>query len=208
MSNIEGLNLADIGNRLLELKSYILSFGGGSLIAWIIAQLKMKAEIEKLKLESITKMMDINEKVSAKREIFSQNSETLSFLLNDCITSLTKRDETLAKKTRDEVVNYFYHNYFVSFINYFEIKSIALKNDSKESRYTILDEIVPFLHNCDKFKEVTNMTIFVERLGLTPLKISKESIRFLIRFSGKNTKFYNFLIRYKFKKAVDNICES
>lgn len=200
----ENVNLKEIIENYGNFKNIVL-VGVSSLITWFFTTKKMKAEIEKVRMESTEKRIAIIKSVSESRDNFSQSSETLGILINDTIESMKERNVEKLRTNRLEMNNFFYNDFMCKFNFYFELKEASLIYSSKDSKYFIEDDILPFLNCIINFKNTTNFDFVLSILSTSPIEISEESIKYLKRFMQKNTKIYNFKLRNKFNDSFKAI---
>lgn len=207
MSSLDSLSVADVQNLVtsaLGMKELFFAFLGG-LITWFYKTRKMKIEIKKIHSEEVLNSIKIAEKIFERRDVLNRNSETLGFLIRNCITDITNQDELKASESRDEIMNYFYCTYLPSVMKYVELKDVVLKADRKECLITIKYELFPFLKNCNNFLRVTNNEYLLSKLNVTPNVISKSSIITVLLFVKKYTPFYYISYHHKLKKLNKNL---
>jgi hypothetical protein len=181
-----------------------VSFLLGGVLGWILKNLRIKAEIEKLKLESTSKKMDFLDKIQEKRKQFNSDKENLCLIFDECVEAMASKDTLKAIGCRKTMNHFFFHSYWNSFFEYFETK-ITVKNNIKDKMLIIEDEVLPFLETCQKFLEVTNSNIFVMHLEQNKLAIQYQSIKYLYKFCLYNIKFFNLKLRKKVKTLKNEI---
>ena len=203
-----GVETTDIYNQAIPYIKYIWFSGGaaiGSIIGWLLKHLKMKKEIEKLTLENVFKKMEIIEKIQSKKDIFTQNGETLSLMIDECILGLQSRNIENLKKLRDDINHFYFYSYIEAFTKYFETFSVGYSYEKKERKHFINEALIPFLKVTDSFLQVVNLEVMLNYANFSKITISKETIQFIYRFSFQNLSFWDVTTKRVVKKYFNKI---
>jgi len=186
----------------------------GSIIGWWLKHFRVKVEIKKLKseidqlnLENVVKIMEITDKVIIKRNDFNDKGKELERLLQDCFDSITERNLDKFKLSREATNRFYFHTYYSSFTDYFDIFSSAKTNDSTERKHFVEEKVVPFLRTTNNFLEVVNLESLINRANLTKIRITKETMQYLKRFSIQNLDKKDKTIKNEVNYYFDKICK-
>ncbi len=185
-------------NDILNLGN-LVSGAIGAFISWLLVQQKMMREIAKLRNETIEIEVNLRKELFTLQENYKETVKTL-------IDKIYKLDcnapSKQVEKQLEEIKKFFLLDFFNSFAKLLDLTQIIIRirNDRTEIQDFIEDELFPFLNLIYKVLEIINSPDCTAAHGIKPLKISKSTYAFVLKFIKRNLRFWQFDKRKQLKQ--------
>jgi hypothetical protein len=185
----------------------------GFVAGWILSQLKVKAEIGKLKAEK--KKLEVEAIKFAGENLTKWEERTQSYneAYENCkqigieLTNDLKNQSVNVVGTRERFCTAFYSNVIPSYIKLIRRELLYAQSDQDSIKTLISEDVICELRHFRDWLTILNNSRFLDDMGLSPAKISKRTLRPFLQLLKELPRKDRSCVEIMLKKVIDEIVE-
>lgn len=168
--------------------------GLGYIISWWLNQRKIQSEIQKLNIEVKEKKLSILKQVQVARRDYINKGQYAQLATKEMIEAFVSNDRQKIKKTRDQLIDFYFNELLTSYENYLEITEVYFEADKKKILTFIKDEVFELFKTTLLMLNTINSQPVLSATGDQKYILNKTTLRPSFRYIDENTGLLNIRV--------------